>query len=233
VQDQWPRVRPLVLAVASAAALVAITALVQTRPAPLWAWLVLAVAWILLAADYLIRLARADDRRAFVRREWVDLLAVVVPFLRVFLVGRLVRVFHGRMRARLSDRVGLYAAWLTLLVVTLSALLVVGIERGAPGSNIHNLGTALWWALVTLFTVGYGDHYPVTMGGRLVAIALMVDSVVVLSVVTAAIAARFVEGNTRQSRADDADVTPEPSLRDIADRLDRLESQLDRLDRRL
>src|SRR6266498_3496473 len=148
VQDQWPRVRPLVLAVASAAALVALTALVQTRPAPLWAWLVLAVAWTLLAADYLIRLARADDRRAFVRREWVDLLAVVVPFLRVFLVGRLVRVFHGRMRARLSDRVGLYAAWLTLLVVTLSALLVVGIERDAPGSNIHNLGTALWWALV-------------------------------------------------------------------------------------
>jgi voltage-gated potassium channel len=228
----WVRARELVLAVVSAAALVAIVAIAQDSPAPPWAWPVLGTVWILLAADYLIRLARADDRRVFVRREWVDLVAVVVPFLRVFLVGRLVRVLNRRMRARLSNRVGLYAAWLTLLAVTFSALLVLDLERDAPEANIRTLGTAVWWAFVTLFTVGYGDHYPVTPGGRIVAIVLMINSFVILSVVTASVAARFVEGSARRTEAGDADAVPEPSLRDVMDRLDRLESQLNRLDRR-
>ncbi|MEV4708788.1 potassium channel family protein [Actinoplanes sp. NPDC049316] len=195
---RWERVTELPLALVSLLALVCLVVRVQDPSPPQWTTAALALAWTVLAVDYLARLAMAGDRRAFLRREWIDLLAVLLPVLRVFLLGRIMRVLSRRARSRLANRVVLSVGWLALLVVVGASILVVGFERDAPDANIRDVGTAVWWACVTLFTVGYGDHYPVTLGGRVVAVALMVTGFALLSVVTAAIAATFTERRGRE-----------------------------------
>ena len=76
-------------------------------------------------------------------------------------------------------------------------------ESRAPGSNILTLGNALWWSVVTVTTVGYGDYTPVTLGGRLTAVALLLLGLVSLAVLTAQIASNFLEqGQSGQADPD-------------------------------
>ena len=84
--------------------------------------------------------------------------------------------------------------------IGLTALLL-DAERGAPGANIETPGEALWWAATTVTTVGYGDVYPVTTTGRIVAVASMVVGIALIGSVTATVAAWFV-GQGRQAESD-------------------------------
>ena len=72
------------------------------------------------------------------------------------------------------------------------AIIVCLFERHAPGSNIHTLGESLWWSVVTVTTVGYGDFFPVTFWGRITAGFVMGTGVLTLAVVTAQVASSFV-----------------------------------------
>ncbi len=99
-------------------------------------------------------------------------------------------------------------------IVVASAALVLNFEQHAKGSNIHNFADALWWAVVTVTTIGYGDHYPVSAGGRGVAVVLMLVGIGLIGVLTATVASFFIE---RQSA--DAD-----------ERLDAMQSQLDEIE---
>ena len=76
---------------------------------------------------------------------------------------------------------GQYAAAVTLLlafiVLVVSSILVLYFETKSPEANITTGGDALWWAIVTITTVGYGDKYPVTPGGRIVAVFVMLAGV--------------------------------------------------------
>ena len=74
----------------------------------------------------------------------------------------------------------------------IGAVAMLDAERGQPGSTVGNFGDALWWSGVTVTTVGYGDVYPVTHVGRMVAFALMLVGVSMIGVITASIAAWFV-----------------------------------------
>jgi voltage-gated potassium channel len=76
--------------------------------------------------------------------------------------------------------------------VALISVVVYLFERHALGSNIHTLGDAVWWALVTVTTVGYGDFYPVTTWGRITACFIMGTGLLTLAVVTAQMASSFV-----------------------------------------
>ena len=83
---------------------------------------------------------------------------------------------------------GRWAVGLSLL----SAALVVGagsavwrLERSEPEANLTELHDCLWWAMVTLCTVGSGEHFPVTLGGRLVAVLLMVSGIAIIGAVAA------------------------------------------------
>ncbi len=84
-----------------------------------------------------------------------------------------------------------------------TGLLVLDAERGAEGANIVGSEDALWWAATTVTTVGYGDRFPVTGEGRLVAVALMVGGIALLGVVTASVAAWFVQRFTALEDTDD------------------------------
>jgi len=86
-----------------------------------------------------------------------------------------------------------YVASSAALLVFVGALAVLDVEQWAPDARITTFGDALWWATATITTVGYGDMYPVTAIGRLVATALMMSGIAVLGVVTASIASWLVQ----------------------------------------
>lgn len=105
----------------------------------------------------------------------------------------------------------LYVGGSTALLLLVAALAVLDAERDARDANITTFGDAAWWALTTMTTVGYGDRYPVTAGGRWVAAGLMVAGVALLGVVTATLASWLVE---RVSEVDEQ--TQAATRRDIA-----------------
>jgi voltage-gated potassium channel Kch len=83
----------------------------------------------------------------------------------------------------------------------LGAWLVLLFEENAKGSNIHSYPDALWWAIVTVTTVGYGDRYPISAGGRAVAVVLMLVGIGLIGVLTATVASVFVKEHTDANKA--------------------------------
>lgn len=173
--------------------------------------------WAAFAAEYVVRLVLSADRWRYVRREWAALLLVVLPFLRPLRVVRstralrVLRLFRlvavagevGRKCQRLLSRHKLhYALVITLSVVVGAAAVVLAVEEGQGGS-INTFGDALWWAVTTVTTVGYGDKFPVTAAGRGVAAALMVTGIALFGVLTANLAAFMLERDEEPEPADD------------------------------
>jgi voltage-gated potassium channel len=158
--------------------------------------------WAILLAEYLVRLVITPDRRGYLKRRWVEPATVVVPpfqgwhFVGIEKMTLLVREAQLRVEAVLRHhslfRV-LIAAAATLF---LGAWLVMLFEQNAKGSNIHSYPDALWWAIVTVTTVGYGDRFPTTEGGRAVAVVLMLLGISLIGVLTATIASVFVKEHT-------------------------------------
>ncbi|WP_432571190.1 potassium channel family protein [Kineococcus sp. SYSU DK005] len=152
--------------------------------------------WALFAVDYLWRLARARQRLLFIWHHPLDLLLLALPALRPLRLLRLVtvlQVLNRRAGASLRGRVSVYVAVATTLVGFCAALAVLEAERQAPEANITSFTDACWWVLTTITTVGYGDRYPVTGTGRLVAIALMLAGIALLGTVTASLASWLIE----------------------------------------
>ncbi|MDP1803815.1 MAG: potassium channel family protein, partial [Acidimicrobiales bacterium] len=111
-----------------------------------------------------------------------------------------------------------YAVLITFVVVLGAATAVLAVEEGAGGS-IDSLGDALWWAVTTVTTVGYGDQFPVTPAGRGIAAFLMLSGIALFGVLTANIAAFFVE----QDQEDDPIVA---RVDEVLLRLERIEERL-------
>jgi voltage-gated potassium channel len=160
------------------------------------------VLWAVLLAEYVVRLVVTPDRRGYLKRRWVEPATVMVPPLQGWhLVGiekmsLLVHEGELRVEAILKHhslfRV-LIAAAGTLI---LGAWLVLLFEKNAANSNIHSYPDALWWAIVTVTTVGYGDRFPVTEGGRIVATVLMLVGIGLIGVLTATVASVFIKEHT-------------------------------------
>jgi voltage-gated potassium channel len=164
------------------------------------------VLWAVLLAEYVVRLVVTPDRRGYLKRRWVEPATVAVPPLQgwhligIEKMGLLLQEAELRVEAILRHhslfRV-LIAAAATLF---LGAWLVLLFEENAKGSNIHNYPDALWWAIVTVTTVGYGDRYPVSEGGRAVAVILMLLGIGLIGVLTATVASVFVKEHTDASK---------------------------------
>jgi len=187
--------------------------------------------WAVFVVEYLVKLYLSPSRWQFFRRHLVDLAVIAVPVLRPLRALRLLRLLRlvtlGRAGLILASALKRARELLThngLHFVLLSVLTIVGVcsavelafEQHAPGSNIHNFGDALWWAIVTVTTVGYGDKYPVTAGGRGVAVVLMLTGIGLVGVLSATVASYFVG----QQAEDD--------MTELHRRLDRIEALLTR-----
>jgi voltage-gated potassium channel len=105
----------------------------------------------------------------------------------------LLSVPNRRATIRLRGGVGIYVARGASLLAFCAALAVLDAKRSSPDANISDFGDAIWWAVNTMTTFGYGDHYPVTAAGRLVAFGLMIGGIALLGTVTATLASWLVE----------------------------------------
>ena len=192
------------------------------------------VLWAIVLVEYLVRLVVTPDRRGYLKRRWVEPATVVVPplqgwhFVGIEKMGLLLHEGELRVEAVLKHhslfRV-LIAAAVTLF---LGAWLVLLFEEKATGSNIHNYPAALWWAIVTVTTVGYGDRFPVTEGGRTVAVILMLLGIGLIGVLTATVASVFIkehtDANKEEIKKGHADLGQQLAV--ISDRLADVERRL-------
>lgn len=161
-----------------------------------WSEFAIWITWAFFALDYVGRLWGAADRRAFLRRHMFDLLVILVPLLRPLRLLRLLTALNAlnrRASARLRGHVIVYVVGATSLLVLCAGLAILDVERARDGSSINTFGDALWWAVSTITTVGYGDAYPVTDQGRAIAVGLMLAGIALLGVVTASFASWLVE----------------------------------------
>lgn len=123
--------------------------------------------------------------------------------LRIFTAGQALVSRSGRLSLLRSTEAIVTAAGLLVLIAALAAL---DAERNAPGAHITSLADSLWWAATTVTTVGYGDTFPVTATGRLVAVALMLVGISLVSVITATVAAWFLAQTRRTAEEQEADL---------------------------
>ena len=154
--------------------------------------------------DFLYRLLTAESKRGYFvdGQGWADLLAVI-PMFRIFRVFRILRVVrllrtYGPRRF-LADLVEARASatflltiFLVLLVLEVAGASIYYVESDASNANIQSASDALWWGLVTITTVGYGDRFPVTDTGRVVGAFLLLAGIGLFSVLTGFIANVFL-----------------------------------------
>lgn len=110
------------------------------------------------------------------------------------------------------------------MVVFVAALAALDAERNSPGATITTFGDALWWAVVTITTVGYGDLSPVTIEGRMIAVALMIGGIGLLGVVTATLASWIVERVARKD--EDQQAATRLELRTLTEEIAQLRRDL-------
>jgi len=109
----------------------------------------------------------------------------------------------------------------TSITVAAGILMTVADRKGFP-----SIGSGLWWAVQTVTTVGYGDHVPTTVAGRLVAAVVMLVGIGFLTVITAAITSTFVSRSRREQTLSGPSSPTEEQLKQIAGRLERIEAAL-------
>jgi voltage-gated potassium channel len=191
------------------------------------------IVWLAFCAEYIGKCVLAPDRLAFVRDAWFDLVIIILspPFLvpaalqgaRAIRVLRLLRFVRAVAVAAIGLREaaqGLrhrhfhYVALVTAVIVGVGAIGIYAVESG-ENANIHSIGDAFWWSIVTATTVGYGDVSPVTTEGRLIAVMLMIVGIGFIGIFTATITSFFV--------------VPAQNRSDFEERLIRIEAKLDAL----
>lgn len=167
---------------------------------------------VLFFIDFLINLYRAPKRlRYFFTWGWIDLLSSIptIDILRFGRVARILRVFRliralkaaKIIAAFILDKRGesafLAATLLSILLVTISSIAILQLET-VHDSNIKGASDAVWWSLVTLTTVGYGDRFPVTDEGRIIGVVLMIAGVGLFGTLSGFVASWFLSPKQKE-----------------------------------
>ena len=185
-------------------------------------WLALRIGLsVVYGIDLAIRGILAGQPVRYARANPLALAAVLFPPVRPIFSLRLVRAMFRRGH--------LARFLLTAAMLVLDGAIVVYLyERHAPHSSIHTLGESLWFSVVTVTTVGYGDYTPVTVYGRITAALIMLVGLLTLAVITAQVASSFVaQGSGRtQRRPQPPMAPPEVTLAELDRRLARIEELL-------
>jgi voltage-gated potassium channel len=186
-------------------------------------------ACLLFFVDFVIRFWRAESKLAFMRWGWIDLLACVpnVDLLRVGRLARVLRIIRLLRGVRIGHRIislilqnkpkSAFASVLltSMLLVTFSSIAILIAEVG-PEVNIKSAEDAIWWSVTTMTTVGYGDKYPTTTEGRVIAMVLMFAGVGLFGTLSGLVASFFLGKQEAESE----------ELRKVLARLDKLEGKL-------
>ncbi len=208
--QRWERSAEWPLASVAVVFLIAVSIQVLAQPhgfiSRLLDWLMVAL-YVAFVFDYLARLALADHRTRWFFRNLLDLLIIALPFLRPLRVLRLVvlvEVLEKLFGDAFRGRIVIYTAASGVLLIYAASLGVLGAERPDPHATIKNFGDALWWAMTTLTTVGYGDFSPVTPIGRVIAVLLMLGGISLIGIVTATVATWIVQSFAEVDAAEQA-----------------------------
>jgi voltage-gated potassium channel len=144
---------------------------------------------IIFVLDFVYRMTTTKSKSHYFFRDygWADLLACSpnLRFLRLFRVFKAYRLVKKHGIKEITDYLSYHRAEAALYILVFSVIMILEVgsflilraESSAPNANITTAGDALWWAYVTITTVGYGDKYPVTGAGRLVGILVMTTGV--------------------------------------------------------
>jgi voltage-gated potassium channel len=177
--------------------------------------LAISATWVVFAVDYVVRISIAENRWRWFYTHLLDLAIVALPLLRPLRLMRFFTVLALIQRGAgdmLRSQVVIYTVGATVLMIVVSALAVLDAERDE--GTITTFGDAIWWAFVTITTVGYGDYFPVTLTGRVVSVGLMIGGIALIGVVTATLASWIVERVADKVSADVA--SPDSATPDAA-----------------
>jgi voltage-gated potassium channel len=158
------------------------------------------ILWIIFALDLAVRFVMTTPKKGFFRKNWLDTITVILPQFRAL---RALRAFSKDGILAKTGKSPLTSGGIataiigTIIVVWVGSLMVLNAERGAKGASITNFGDALWWAMETITTVGYGDVVPVTTTGRILATLVMLLGISVLGAVTAGLASTLSRQSSR------------------------------------
>lgn len=189
--------------------------------------------WIIFILDFALRLTLAPDRSTYLRRNWLGVLSLIVPALRVLRIARAVRVLRAtravrgirlvrvvgtvnrNMRAlgRSMGRRGFgYVAALTLVVTLAGAAGMFAFEQGAPAGGFRDYGAALWWTAMIMTTMG-SEYWPRTGEGRVLCLLLAIYAFTVFGYVTAALATYFIGRDAEDREGEIAGASAVEALR--------------------
>lgn len=203
------------------------------------------VIWIIFLIEFAVRFLLAPEKMPFLRRNWLTVLALALPALRVFRALRLVRAARALRSARLVRIVGTanrsmtalrstlrrrqfgYVAGLTVLIVLLGAAGMVNFEpAGEVEGGFTSYGHALWWSAMLVTSIG-SDFWPQTTEGRILALLLSVYGLAVFGYITASFASFFVG---RDAETPDAPVAGSADIARLAQEIRDLRLHLARGD---
>ncbi len=192
------------------------------------------VVCVAFLADFAVRFHRAESKLAFLRWGWIDLVSSIPSFdslrfgrlVRVFQIIRIMRAFRSTKNLiafLYRNRVKSLAGTASLAVVVLLTFCCVAILafETEKESNIKSPFDAAWWAISTITTVGYGDKYPVTFEGKLIAIVLMVTGVGLFGVLTGLFTRLFMEPGSKVTETDIAVLAAE--IRLLREKIEQME----------
>lgn len=161
------------------------------------------VCWLAFAIDLIFGLANSRDKKDYLLKHPLEIASVLLPFLRPLRLMRVIsfgslalqKIAMGKQFA-ITVKVGLTAVFVSYI----AAVQITISERSVEGSNIKTFGDGLWWAVTTVTTVGYGDRFPTTTEGRILAVMLMLVGISLVGVITASVASWFVRLSQEESK---------------------------------
>jgi voltage-gated potassium channel len=169
---------------------------------------------IIFLIDFILRYRVVDDRKRYMLSwGWFALVTSIpgLPALRIFrslLVLRNLREIkrvtpaeiEEQARERIAESVLYITVVIGLIVITIGSILIVWVEADTPGAEIKSGSDAMWWSLVTVSTVGYGDEYPVTVEGRIIGVFMILVGVALFTTLTSYLASNFTDRGAKKQR---------------------------------
>lgn len=189
---------------------------------------------VIFLTDFFLRLRAAPKKSDYLIKErgWLDLLGSIpslglgfkysglLRLARLSRLTRIVRLLRGENKRRLiadvgknrSQYAGLVTVLTTLIILSSASVLVLEFEGRSPDSNIKSGSDAFWYSIVTITTVGYGDRYPVTTGGRITAMFIMVTGVGIIGALASMLSSVLVGSSPAPAEEETPGAAPAPTV---------------------